>query len=219
MSAIEIILAIVATVGAGSSGLFAWLSKKSQSEHRLLSASESAKQEQQVQFYAQVLAECKDLRNGNQELQKQVLTLQNEVHKLREQLEFYEQNHLANESRDMLESIFNDFLQRPAWIHDLSANKWYLNDAYCKMFSIKRKTFWTPINIFGRYDAADAVKYSSNDMQVVEAGTTIEFTERIRVRIMEPRCDEFITAKFQKTPLIINSRPYVAGKMLEQVQE
>ena len=214
MSTIEIILAIVATVGAGSSGFFAWLSRRSQANQKSQACSDAARQEQQVQFYASVISECKSLRESNQQLQSQITSLQNEVHKLREQLEFYEENHLALEAREMLESIFNEFHHEPAWIHDLGNNKWYLNDAYCRLFSVNRKTFWTPVNIFGRYDAEDAVKYSTNDMKVIEAGTTVEFTERIRKRVMDPKCDEFFEGRFQKTPFFISGRPYVVGRMI-----
>lgn len=208
-------LAAIAAISACSSGFFAWASKKSQVSHKIQLAIESSRVEQQLQFYATVISECEKLRLSNQDLQKQVMTLQSEVHKLREQLEFYEENHLASEARDMLSSVFNDFIQRPAWIHDVANNKWYLNDAYCREFSVDRKTFWSPVNIFGRYDIESAIQYASNDMKVVESGTTITFEESIRRRIMDPKCDEYLVAKFQKTPFVINSRPYVVGKMLE----
>ena len=212
----EIFLAVVAAVGAGVSGLFAYFGRQSQAKFEQASKADAAKQEQQVQFYATVIAECEKLRESNGKLQKQITQLQNEVHQLREQLEFYEENHLASEAREMLESVFNNVIAKPAWIHDLAANKWYVNDYYCREFRVSRNSFWTPINILGRYDIEDALKYTQNDMKVIDTGTAVEFEERVRARIMDPKCDEFVTGRFVKTPFLINERPYVVGKMLEK---
>lgn len=228
MSNLEIILAVSTAVfgliGATITAFFAWMTSNSNINFKRNKDSDKARQEielskyeQQNNFYTSIISECEKLREGNVSLQSQIYKLQEEVHKLRDQLEFYERNHLASEAREMLEKIFNNFLTAPSWIHDISNNIWYLNDSYCSMFDIKRKSFWTPVNIFGRYDIKTAIDYHSNDLKVVEAGATVEFIESVRVSVMNPKCEDFIDIKIQKTPIIINERPYVIGKMLEQV--
>ncbi|MAT51138.1 MAG: hypothetical protein CMK32_08145 [Porticoccaceae bacterium] len=209
----------VPVVATAVSGFFAFLSKQSAGKRDAAKESESAKIEQQVQFYAQVISECSELRKSNLELQHQISSLQSEVHKLRDQLEYYEQNHLASEARELVSGLLNRACNRPAWIHDVASNKWYLNDEYCREFSITRPTFWTPVNIFGRYDADDVLEYISNDLKVVEANATVEFVESMPRRVMDPKCDELVRAKFQKTPIVINERPYVFGRLVEWLDE
>ena len=215
----EIALAVLALAGACVSGFFAFMGKKSQSKFDAQVKSDAAKQEQQVQFYATVIAECQKLRESNSELQRQITDLQSEVHRLREQLEFYEENHLATEAREMLERVFDQATMEPSWIRDVANNKWYLNDAYCRTFGIKRQSFWTPVNILGRYEIEDVLKYATNDMMVIETGTMVEFKERVRKRIMDPRCNEFILGRFSKTPFTINDRPYIVGRLIEELSE
>lgn len=203
MEASPAVLAVISAAGAIAAAFFTYLSKKA-----------NAASEQQVKFYADVIAECSKLRHSNNELQRQVTELRMEVHSLREQLEFYEENHLATEARAMLEHVFNSVFTGPAWIHDLASNKWYLNDAYCREFSVTRNSFWTPVNIFARYEPEDAIRYAQHDMSVMQAGTTIDFDEKFRRRVMDPKCDDFATGRFRKTPFTINNRPYVVGKMV-----
>ena len=186
----------------GVGGWWAWVGRQSQT-----------RADQQTQFYQQVISECQSLRSGNTDLQKQIIELQNEVHLLREKLEYYEENPGVQHARELLEAVFcsNDEV---SWIHDLSNNKWYLSDAYCRELSVIRSSFWTPVNIFGRFPVDDALRYAQNDYKVVETNTTIEFTEKVRKRVMDPNCDLFLEGVFRKTPVVINSKPYVIGKLL-----
>ena len=201
----EIALAIVSALTAAIGGWWAFLGKKQQTAAT-----------QQTSFYEQLLTEVQSLRNQNLELQKQILTLQDEVRDLRNKLEQYEENPALSHARSLMENIFNAGFSNPAWLHDVASNRWYLNDSYCTRFSIKRLGFWTPVNLLGRYDKEDALKYVRNDLDVIQTGVSITFTERVRVRIMDPRCDEYFEALFRKTPIIVEDHPYVLGEMLEE---
>lgn len=200
----EIALAILSAATAAIGGWWAFMGKKTQTA-----------QQQQMDFYQQVISECQSLRAGNLELQKQVNNLQDEVHQLREKLEYYEENPAATAAREIMKAVFNAN-PNPMWIHDIPNNKWYLNNSYCTRFYVNRTNFWTPVNIFGRYESQDALQYIKNDLDVIEVGAPIEFAERVRTRIMDPNCDSFVDGRFRKTPLSVNGVPYVVGEMLEE---
>jgi hypothetical protein len=172
-------------------------------------------QEQMTQFYAQILAEHDQLRRDNLDLRNKIDELQKEILLLREKLEYYEGNLLAKEARQLVESLLNFGCHNPAWIHDLAAGKWYLNDAYCREFNVTRTSFWHPVNIFGRYDPDDAIRYTANDFKISDAGGTHTFTERVRKRIMDPKCEEYYEAQFQKTAMVIGDRPFIFGRMVQ----
>jgi len=198
----EIVLAAVSALTAAFGGWWAMLGKKQQT---------SAKQ--QVEFYAQVISEVQQLRAQNLELQLQVSKLQEEVHLLRNKIYDYEVNPAYIQSKQLLRAVLNSF-RNPTWIHDLSNNKWYLNDAYCARFHVQREDFWTPVNILGRYSSEEALAYAENDIAVIKTGVPIEFSEKARVRILDPKCQEFIHGQFRKTPIVISDHPYVLGEML-----
>lgn len=172
---------------------------------------------QRVEFYSQLVNECKQLRNDNQVMRAKLSELETAVDQLRRELEFYERNHLAQEAREMIAALFDVGMPRPAWLHDLASNQWYLNEAYSRAFNVPRRSFWHGINIFGRYDVDDAIRYASHDQQVVDTGTTIEFRERMRRDILNPECEEVVVGRFRKTPIVINDRPYVFGQLLEYI--
>lgn len=203
----EIALAIVSAIATGIGGWWAFIGKRAQSADQ-----------QRTEFYAQIMAECQSQRALIVNLNKQVTSLQNEVHLLREKLEFYEENPATQQSRQLLESIFSSPALGPAWIHDLGNNRWYLNDQYCNQFNVIRKGgFWTPVNILGRYKADDALSYVKNDMEVIETNATIEFTETAKRRIMDPNCSETFTAKYRKHPIRLGDDLFVFGQLLEEL--
>lgn len=199
----EIITAILALVGTATAGFWAW--KKTQVD---------STEKQKTAFYDMLLVECQRLRELTMQLQTKVGELQNEVVDCKERLIFYEENHLASEARRMLEHVVNANAS-PQWIHAVGQNKWYLNNAYCKLFSVTRSTFWHPVNIFARYDNETVLAFVNHDLQVVSAGMAIEFRERCPVRITDPNCTEMIEGVFVKTPFKINENAYVVGELKE----
>jgi hypothetical protein len=206
MNYTEIAVALIAIVGNIIVGFFVWMTRSGASRDRQL-----------TNFYNQLLVECQSLRTCNMELQNKLASVSVRMNDLQAQLQFYEDNTLLTESRDMLANIFEKFVDAAAWIHDVSSNKWYLNEKYCVTFHVKRVSFWTPVNILGQYDAADVIDYMKNDLAVIETGTMMECVERVRVRIMDPHCDDYMHYKIRKTPFFINNRPYIVGSVVAQV--
>lgn len=174
---------------------------------------------QQLETFKTLSLQVDTLIQENTKLQAQVSELQKEVHELRQQVEYYEENPAATFAREILKAFMDNAIQTPAWIHDVRNNKWYLNDAYCETFNVNRKHFWDPVNILGLYNLEDAQKYMQHDMQVIDTNTSIDFTERVREDIMNPKCTKFITAKFRKVPYIHDETPYVFGKLLEVLDD
>lgn len=208
--------AIITGVCALISAVLAYITKVSAAKHRRNIQATETQQEQLLQFYKDLTQECQSLRKSNTDLMLRVSELQSEVHKLREQLEYYEDNHLAVEARDMLSNIFNYGFKSPAWIHDVGNNRWYVNDPYCRQFSVDRPSFWHPVNIFGLYKPDDVRDYIRHDFQVLDCGVPIVFSESVRKRVMDPECEESIVAEFKKTPIVIGDRQYIFGCMLSK---
>ena len=183
------------------------------SEREAIDQHYQAEREQQQQFYQTILKEIDFLRGQNRELQGQVLELENKVAHLQESLDYYEGNPAAAMARELFSNTMNS-LTVPAWVHDIGNNKWYLNDAYCECFSVVRKTFWTPVNIFGMYDKDEAIKYVDNDLKVVQSGMPIEFTEKTRCRVTDPKCEEYTTGRYRKIPISVGDQPFIFGMKL-----
>ena len=202
----QLALTAISLFSVAVSAFFSWSAKRVSNQETI-----------QNSFYAQIVSECESLRESSSVLRERTSRLEDENAKLTTDLQFFRENHLAVEARDLVVHVFEKFLNVPCWVRDVGHNRWYLNEAYCKEFSVIRDTFWTPINIFGRYDHTDAVKYASNDLKVVETGTTIEFRERVRRKIMDPECGEFGEYMIRKTPFFINGRPYIVGKVLKRL--
>lgn len=201
----EVITAIVSLIGGGVAAWWGYMKSRATSADK-----------QRDQFYQTILEDSKLLRSECLDLRKMIGELQNEVQVLRNKLIFYEENHLASEARQMLSFVMNED-DRPAWIHAVGENKWYLNDAYCREFNVIRRSFWTPVNIFARYDDEDSLRYTHNDIQVIEAGTTLEFFERVRTRITDPDCQDLAYGVFRKSPLIIGENKYVVGHLVGEL--
>ena len=72
-----------------------------------------------------------------------------------------------------------------------------------------------PRAIVGLCDSDDAITYVKHDLDVIDSLTSIEFTERVRREIMNPKCEDYIEGRFRKTPIFIGDRPYVIGQMLD----
>tara|TARA_E500000318_G_C3549550_1_gene208266 strand:+ start:1037 stop:1720 length:684 start_codon:yes stop_codon:yes gene_type:complete len=170
-------------------------------------------------FIEKLLDECQELRESLSkkdglvlELQQEVKKLQNEVHALRDELIRYESTKAPTDSTQILEVFFQSF-PTPVWVHEVGANKWYVNDIYTKIFSIKRKDFWTPINVFQYYPAELAAQFVSNDMDVVESGVGQYFTEKFPQRIMEveDQTNMAIDWDVVKIPVRAGGRSYVIG--------
>jgi len=221
--ALPIFLTFLTTI---ISGFFGLKVKQLRDQKRILEKASKASQnldvyktDQQNKFYTEILSEYQELRKCNITLQEQITSLQSEVRELRKQISFYEENALVSESREMLECIFNHSMAVPAWIHDITGNKWYLNDEYCKTFSVSRPSFWYPVNIFGQYDTEDALSYLSNDLKIVEMGTAYEIEERVRKQVLNPKSKDYIIGLFRKTPIMVKGRPYIVGKMLNIVED
>lgn len=236
----DIIVAAIAATSAITTAFLAYVNRSAAQKHKAVELQHSIamqeasaiqlkhreqqddfrrQQEQMTQFYSRILAEHDALRKDNIELRAKIEELHQEIMRLQEKLEFYEGNLLARESRQLVESLLNNGCHHPAWIHDLSAGKWYLNDAYCREFSVSRPSFWSAVNIFGRYNADDAIQYTANDFKIAEAGGTHRFTERVRRRIMDPNCDEYFEADFEKTAMVIGDRPFIFGRMVGEGDE
>jgi PAS domain-containing protein len=168
---------------------------------------------QQREFYTALMDEVKALRLENLELKNEIRKCQSEIEKLEQKLEYYERNPANSYARQLFAGIMNA-LKHPAWVHDIANSRWYLNDAYCKQFRVERNDFWTPINLFGRYKPEDIASYADNDLQVIHSNAPIEFTERVRASVMDPHCEEFVTGRFRKSPVVIGEQPFVFGKLL-----
>lgn len=153
------------------------------------------------------------------DLQTKIISLEKEIHELRQELEYYKSNAALMVPREILEEVFDKGLITPSWLHAVGQSKWYLNETYCEEFSIESRSFWRPINIFGRFSATDATRYVENDLQVIRTNVPTEFTERVRRRIMDPDCNEFVLARIRKVPIVIQDQPYIFGKILEYVDE
>ena len=170
---------------------------------------------QQFKFYEQMLAECNALRAECTTLRLELGKCQRELDDLRSKLEFFEDNKLASQARAMMALVAND-LDNPMWIHVIGDNKWYLNDAYCAMFSVERKNFWTPVNLFARFRPEEVLEYIAHDLHVVEAGVPLTFEENVRTRIMDPNCEDFCKLWFRKSPITIGETKYVLGSLVEK---
>jgi len=170
-------------------------------------------------FIEKLLEECKQLRNSLNgkdklvlELQIEVRKLQEEVHGLREQLTSYESTRAPSDSPHLIERLVNT-IPYPVWIHEVGANKWYLNDRYSKRFGVPRKDFWTPVNIFRFYPSERAAHFVQNDMAVIESNVGKHVIEQFPKRIMEPisNDNELIPWEVVKVPVRAGGRNYVLG--------
>lgn len=203
----EVIATVLTMIGTGIAGWWALKAK------RTISA-----EEQKVQFYEIILKEHASLRVVCDNLQTKLIMLQTEVEKLRKDLLFYEENHLASNSRAMIKHILNSS-EIPEWIHDLGTNKWYINTAYATYFNVHRQDFWTPINILARYPDIETLEHLANDLSTVAAGTEINFEETLNKDIMNPKCKYKMRGVFKKSPFRISDNNYIYGKLLEILED
>lgn len=172
----------------------------------------------QSEFFEKILTDYESLRKSHLELESTVRKLKDELEKVEQSLEFYRGNSAVVESYSLLDKMTN-LLPMPAWIHDVSNNKWYLNDSYCQKFNVSRKHFWDGVNILSRYDQDDVLRYQQNNILVVQEGRTQEVYERARCYIMDPKCPNFIYGRFSKSPIEINNKTFILGYMIEEVSE
>lgn len=199
----EVLVAAVTTIGGGAAAFWGWLKSR-----------DASADTQRAKFYDTLLSEVQDLRNECRELRNQIDTLETNCETFKSRLEFYEENTLAVQARQMLSHVMNN-QRHPAWIHHVGENKWYLNDAYCEQFGVIRPSFWTPVNIFARYSPDDALQFIRNDLAALESGVACTFKERVHLRIMDPDCTDIIEATFIKAPLAIGDSRYVIGEMTD----
>lgn len=167
------------------------------------------------QDYNELLkTEIMNLKKFCDENRTELHQIQNEVFVMRQKLEFYEKNNLASDAREMLSKVLNAN-ERPMWIHSLSSDsKWYLNDAYCSLFAIKRPNFWTPVNILARYPSEFCLQYIQEDLKVVHSNLSQVFEEIVKKDILNPVSTEMYVLKVRKTPLTINDNSYILGEVL-----
>lgn len=102
----------------------------------------------------------------------------------------------------------------PAWITDHAAAAWYLNDAYCYAFSVRRPRFWRPVNILRMYPESVAANYVSEDMAAIESGSRIILDEAIPRKIMQPPSEDNPTEMWTviKTPIQVRGKTYLFGQ-------
>lgn len=174
----------------------------------------SLERKQYSDFYAQVIADSKSDRLVISQLQTKIGDLQNEVHALSVKLDFYEDNPTLIWSKDILMQVLNVVVGHPAWLHDVSHSKWYVNDSYCTEYGVERAHFWTPVNLLGSFNKADALEYVRNDFEVVEAGHTLEFVEMAQRRVMDPACTDRWRVRVRKTPITVSDRTIVFGEVM-----
>lgn len=93
---------------------------------------------QEERFVQQLIAETEKLRlcvterdTTIAELQRKVRELSDQVARLRKDIEHYESTKAPGDFSQLLESIVNS-LPYPAWIHEVGANNWYVNEAYAR---------------------------------------------------------------------------------------
>jgi len=175
--------------------------------------------EQQKATFQALVEQQKVLMAQNTAFHAEIGELRDKVKHLEDRLAYYEGNPALAQARELLECLMENCLVYPTWIHDLGANKWYLSDAYCKTFSVERPHFWTPIDILSFYDPQDTTTYLQHDLAVVQSGSPQTFVERVRKRIMDPECTEYLKIKIRKAPCTINGNRYVSGTVLEFLEE
>lgn len=168
---------------------------------------------QQQEFYTTLMDEVRALRQENLELKVEIRKCQDEIEKLEQKLEYYERNPANSYARQLFAGVMNA-MKEPAWVHDIANSRWYLNDAYCRQFGVERSEFWSAVNLFGRYSPEDIAACAENDLHVIKTNTPVEFTERVRCSVMDPSCEEYVTCKFRKAPVVIGEQPFVLGQLL-----
>lgn len=199
----EVIAAVVTLVTSAFGGWWLYRSKRTASD-----------EEQRSKFSEMLLTEYDKLRDLYLSLQVELTKVHNEVYILRNKLEFYEENRLASDAREILVQVINSN-ENPKWIHSLGTNQWYLNDAYCKTFGVTRSNFWLPVNVLARFNEEDTVRYLQNDLSTVAANTSLCFEEKARKQIMNPKCTEYYILTVKKTPFKINDYSYIIGEVVE----
>jgi len=203
----EVLVAALTLIGTGIAGWWAYKSKQSVTIEN-----------QKTEFYNTILSEYSDLRKLYNDLQSKLSVLQNQIENLRDDLAFYEENHLATNSREMLSLILNSS-DKPKWIHDIGQNKWYINDAYCKYYNISRKDFWTPLNILSRYKDLYSAQYIANDLSTIAIGTHVDFEEEANRDILNPHSKYRMRGVVRKHPFEINENNYIYGQLLEIIED
>ena len=137
-------------------------------------------------------------------LQAEVRTLTAKVSQLSDQLDDYESRVTEFDAKDLLEQVFNS-LDFPAWIHSVSENRWYVNDAYAETFSCFRQDFWTPLNVLANLPSGVASQYISNNIKAIEQNAGLVFEE-------EFVCNgDSLVLSVAKYPLTAGGRKYVLG--------
>lgn len=146
------------------------------------------------------------------DLQKELKALHDEVKSLKKQIEHYESSNVPTDSAQLLEALLNEF-PCPMWIHEVGANQWFLNNAYCQRLSVSRQTFWDPINVYRFYSPQIASKFVTHDMKVVESGATQAFREAFPSRIMQPIGPTNPATEWNvvKIPVTAGGKAYVIG--------
>jgi len=203
----EVIASVLGLLGAGVTAWWAFKTKKTISV-----------EEQQKSFYADIIKEYAALRELYNSLQSKMVMLQAEIHQLRKDLSFYEENHLASNSRAMIKNILNSS-PLPEWINDIGSNRWYVNNAYSQYFNVDKQDFWTPINILARYPDTENLKHINNDLSVVAIGTVVEFEEEYNKDIMNPKSKYKMKAIVKKYPFCIGDNNYIYGKLVEVLED
>ena len=170
-------------------------------------------------LFTQLIAETASLRDVISErdktiieLQAEITKLRNEVGELRTEIEKYESTRMPGDAPHILEQIMN-IMPYPAWLHEVGANKWYLNDAYSERFRVNRKDFWTPVNIW-RFDPSEAAaEYVAADMAVIESNIARYSVEHVSDAIMEAVSNDNPPREWDivKVPIRAGGRNYVFG--------
>jgi len=189
------------------------------SEHQVMIDYYRELKEQNKSTFEQMAEQIKVLIQANADLNTAVAGCRDDLEECKNLIRFYEENPAITDSKTLLEQVFNNVFSGPAWIHDMSADRWYLNDEYCRFFSVQRSSFWQGINILGMYSFEQASEFIEQDERVLKVGAPIVFTDEVRKEIANPQCTQFIKGTFKKTPIIIGEKPYVIGKMLEELPQ
>ena len=134
-------------------------------------------------------------------------------------MEYYEDNPAVHLAREILREVMNIVFTREAWIHDLSNNRWYVNDKYASTFGIDRLTYWHPVNLYARFPPEDVAKYVNNDLKVLGGGVPVTLEEEVRCRITDPDCQEYVKVMIRKTPIEADGAGLIFGQVLESLED
>lgn len=210
----EIITAVVTVLGPAVAGW--WAHRKGYIQLKF--SKEEKVEDLKNKWVQEILTDNNNLRNMYNSQQISILELKHEVKILKDELTFYRENRMAGDSRFMLSQILNTD-DNPYWIHDLTANTWYVNDAFCKMFSVKRADFWTPVNLFARYPETFIAEYLAKQLSICATNAQSRVEKTYNKDILNPNCTYKVKVIVEKTPLKVGNHVYLANEIVEVLED